>query len=175
MSKPDFKMMWLAFPDHIKYPTLRDLHTFIGGTLAKNIDVPGFGVNGNTCAARMSRALNYGNMPVSAELTKSLKISTMVGDDGKHYIFRVRDMKKYLASALDITPIKVTKDFDKAFAGQQGILSFDVKGWSDASGHVALWNGHEFRETHDDYRRLKDNPATPQMEPTTKLMTLWPL
>lgn len=121
----------------------------------------------------MSRALNYGNMPISAKLTKSLKIETMMGADGMPYIFRVRDMKTYLASALGVTPVKVIKDFDKAFAGQQGIVSFDVTGWSDASGHVALWDGSAFREPHDDYRNLKDNPATSQIEATTIGMTLW--
>ena len=175
MAKPSFKMMWQAFPDHTSYPTLRDLHTFIGGSLVKNIDVPGFGVNGNTCAARMSRALNYGNMPISAKLTKSLKIETMIGADGMPYIFRVRDMKTYLASALGVTPIKVSKDFDKAFAAQNGIVSFDVTGWSDASGHVALWDGSAFREPLDDYRNLRDNPSTPQIEATTIGMTLWAL
>lgn len=173
MAQPNFKMMWQAFPDHTKYPTLRDLHTYIGGKLVNNIDVPGFGVNGNTCAARMSRALNYGNLPISTKLTKSLKIETMTGADGMSYIFRVRDMKTYLASALGVTPVKVSKDFDKAFVGQQGIVSFDVAGWSDASGHVALWDGSAFRELHDDYRNLTDNPATTQIEATTTRMTLW--
>ena len=175
MSKPSFEMMWQAFPDHTKYPTLRDLHTFIGGALVKNIDVPGFGINGNTCAARISRALNYGNMPISAKLTESLGISTMIGADKKLYIFRVRDMKIYLASALGTTPNKVSKNFDKAFAGQQGIVTFDVTGWSNASGHVALWNGSSFREAEDDYRSLKDDPTTPQIEPSTQRMTLWSL
>ena len=82
MAKPNFALMWQAFPDHTKYPTLRDLHTFIGGTLVKNIDEPGFGPHGNTCAVRMSRALNYGNLPISAKLVRSLRVSTMTGADG---------------------------------------------------------------------------------------------
>jgi hypothetical protein len=175
MAKPSFSMMWQAFPDHTKYPTLRDLHTFIGGALAKNIDEPGFGANGNTCAVRMSRALNYGNLPVSAKMVKSLGIATMTGADGKLYIFRVRELKIYLRSALGVTPSKVFKNFDQAFIGKQGIVAFDVSGWSDASGHVALWNGSAFREAHDDYRNLKDNPNTAQIEPSTTAMTLWEL
>ena len=151
MSKPSFSMMWGSFPDHVKYPNLRDLHTYIGGTLTKNIDVPGFGETGNTCAVRMSRALNYGNLPVSAKLVKSLGISTMSGGDGKLYIFRVRELKTYLKSALAVTPVKITKNFSGAFAKKQGIVAFDVNGWSDASGHVALWNGTSFLEPdHDD-------------------------
>lgn len=175
MAKPLLEMMWLAFPDHAKYPTLRDLHTFVGGTLVKNIDEPGFGENGNTCAVRMSRAFNYGNLPVSRKLVKSLHLSTMTGADGMLYLFRVRELKVYLHSALGVTPIKVTKNFDTAFKGQKGIVAFDVSGWTDASGHVALWDGDSFREAHDDYRSLADDPATARVEASTRSMTLWPL
>lgn len=70
MSKPSFKQMWVNFPTHKQYPTLRDLHTFIGGALLKNIGAPGFPANGNTCAVRLSRALNYGTMPISEKLAK---------------------------------------------------------------------------------------------------------
>ncbi len=34
MAQPGFAMMWANFPDHKKYPTLRALHTAIGGQLA---------------------------------------------------------------------------------------------------------------------------------------------
>jgi hypothetical protein len=123
----------------------------------------------------MSRALNYGNLPVSAKMVKSLGIATMTGADGKLYIFRVRELKIYLRSVLGVTPSKVFKNFDQAFIGKQGIVAFDVSGWSDASGHIALWNGSAFREAHDDYRNLKDNPNTAQIEPSTTAMTLWEL
>ena len=173
MAQPSFKLMWQAFPDHTAYPTLRDLHTYVGGTLVKNIDGDGFGPNGNTCAVRMSRALNYGNMPVSRALVRSLKIETMTGADKLLYMFRVRDLKKYLKSALGVTPSKVVKDFGTAFAGKRGIVAFDVTGWSDASGHVALWDGSAFREQHDDFRGMADNPKTTVREPATTSMTLW--
>jgi hypothetical protein len=173
MAKPSFDLMWLNFPDHKKYPTLRDLHTYIGGALAKNITSAGFGPNGNTCAARLSRALNYGNMPISGKLTKSLGISTLTGGDGKLYIFRVRDMKKYLSNALGVSPLRITSGFENAFPARRGLVSFDVGGWSDASGHVALWDGLDFREAHDDYRSLKDDPSTPQKEAAVQAMTLW--
>lgn len=174
MAQPNFKMMWDAFPDHSLYPNLRVLFKFIGGTLINNIDVPGFGENGNTCAVRMSRALNYGNLPISAKLVKSLKIDKMTGSDGKLYIFRVSDLKTYLKTALGGTPITVIKDFAKAFLNKKGIVAFEVKGWTDASGHLALWDGSAFREPeHDDYRKLKDDPKTTAVEPYTTKMTLW--
>jgi hypothetical protein len=144
VAKPDFSMMWQAFPDHSKYPTLRSLHTFIGGILVKNIDLPGFGAYGNTCAVRMSRALNYGNFPISAKIAKSLSIRVMTGADNKLYIFSVRELKAYLHATIGVSPVVVTKGFNKAFANQRGIVVFDVTGWPDASGHVALWDGKLF-------------------------------
>lgn len=151
MAQPSFKRMWEQFPDHDKYPTLTSLHTFIGGQLARNIEEPGFGPNGNTCAVRMSRALNYGGLPISGKLLSHLKLSSMAGADHKHYLFRVREMKVFIANALGVTPVHATKDFQHAFAGKRGIVAFAVSGWSDASGHVALWDGSHFREEHDNY------------------------
>ena len=77
---------------------------------------------------------------------------------------------------MGVTPVKATSGFATAFQGRRGIVAFDVAGWSDASGHVALWNGTDFRENdHDDYRLQADDPATEKVEATTKGMILWPL
>lgn len=177
MAKPNFELMWKLFPDHAKYPTLRTVHNAIGGTLKANIDVPGFeGSTGNTCAVRMSRALNYSTMPISPKLVKSLGLATMTGADGRNYIYRVQDMRKYLDAALGVNPLIALNDFGHAFGGRKGIMAFDVSGWTNASGHLALWNGKAFKEPkHDDYRNLRDNPATVLKEPQTKRIILWPL
>ena len=177
MANPDFTLMWKSFPDHTLYPTLTSLFTFIGGELSKSIDVPGFGPNGNTCAVRMSRALNYGTLPISSKLVASLKLNTLTGADKMLYLFRVRELRSYLENALGVTPQIVTKGFDKAFSGKRGIVAFSVEGWSDASGHLALWDGDKFKEPdHDDFRTLKDDPSTPKIrQPKTTKMTLWAL
>jgi hypothetical protein len=176
MAKPAFDLMWANFPDHARYPTLTTLHTFIGGQLANNIDVPGFGPKGNTCAVRMSRALNYGNMPLSSKRISQLKLSALRGADKKLYLFRVTDMTTYISNALGVSPIIATKNFDKAFTANRGIVAFTVQGWGDASGHLALWNGTSYKEpAYDDFSNLRDNPATPKVEPQTVRMTLWPL
>ena len=78
-----------------------------------------------------------------------------------------------MKEALGVTPIQVRKNFSSAFSSKQGIVAFDVLGWSDASGHVALWNGSSFREKHDDYRGLKDDPKTSVVEAATNSMSLW--
>jgi hypothetical protein len=74
-----------------------------------------------------------------------------------------------------VSPIRLKKDFPSAFERKRGIVAFTVSGWSDASGHIALWNGSEFRDDHDDFRFLRDYPETPIKEPQTVEMTLWPL
>ena len=174
MSQPNFNMMWNAYPAHDRYPNLLSLHTFIGGALQKNIHVSGFSPNGNTCAVRLSRALNYGAMPISATIVKRLKIQTLTGNDGKLYIYRVQELKAYLKEALAVSPVKVSADFDHAFLGKRGIVAMDIIGWRGASGHLALWDGKNFRENgYDDYRNQRDNPATPNNEGTTTGMTLW--
>ncbi|MEN9866619.1 MAG: hypothetical protein RL748_2209, partial [Pseudomonadota bacterium] len=96
--------------------------------------------------------------------------------DEKHYIYRVQDMRKYLAAGLGVSPIVALNNFDHSFTTHKGIVAFDVSGWNNASGHVALWNGKKFREPkHDDYRNLRDDPTTPVKEPETKRMSLWAL
>lgn len=175
MAQPNFQLMWDSYPDHEQFPTLSALHAFIGGQVDKATTSPGFGPTGNTCAMRMSRALNYGSMPISGRLASSLNLHTLTGADRKLYLFRVRELRTYLSNAIGVSPIRVKKDFPTAFERKRGIVAFTVSGWSDASGHVALWNGSEFRDDHDDFRFLRDYPETPIIEPRTVEMTLWPL
>ena len=176
MAQPNFAMMWANFPDHKKYPTLRALHTSIGGQLAVNITARGFGPNGNTCAVRLSRAMNYGNMPIRANLAQRLGVATLTGADGHAYIYRVRELGAYLNAAIGVTPKRITKQFSNAFVDQRGLVLFEVEGWGSAGGHAALWDGKHFREAeHDDYRAQRDNPVTPGNEGTTIGMILWPL
>lgn len=176
MAKPDFDLMWSNFPDHVKYPSLDVLFNHIGGQLSRNVGLPGFSRNGNTCAVRMSRALNYGTMPLSRKVIAALGLHTLTGDDGKLYLFRVRELNTYLSNAIGITPQTITKGFSTSFSGTRGIVAFTVEGWSDATGHIALWDGTSYKEpTFDDFRALRDNPATTRREPRTTRMTLWPI
>lgn len=176
MAKPSFDALWLNFPDHAKYPTLKDLFSMIGGQLERNIYEPGFGPDGNTCATRISRALNYANHPIRYRQTKALDLNPLLGHDKKLYLFRVSEMRTYLRHTLGITPKTIKKGFTTAFPGTRGIIAYEIHGWSDATGHIALWDGSKFREDHDDYRSLTDDPATKDVEePNVREMMLWPL
>jgi hypothetical protein len=148
MAKPIFAKMWATFPDHVKYPTLKDLYTALGGKAALNINAPGFGPNGNACASRISVALNKSGAPIRV----TSGISTIGTADKSRIIYRVTDLRKYLVATLGKADIDTTIPFDDAFAGKKGIIAFTVSGWGDASGHIALYDGAKYREpSYDNY------------------------
>lgn len=143
--------LWKAFPDHTQYPTLKDLYEMLGGTVEKNINVPGFGPKGNTCASRMSVALNKGGAPINRSLALSVKARSISAADNSQIIFNVADLRNYLRLTLGEPQIDSDSPFDSEFRGKKGIIAFSVN-WSDATGHIALWNGANYREpAHDDY------------------------
>jgi hypothetical protein len=149
--KPNLMQLWNAFPDHTQYPTLRELYTWLGGHAAQNINAPGFGPNGNTCASRLSVAFNKGGSPISAAIAGAVGAATVTAADGTKIIFRVTEFRKYLLHILGNPTIDDTSPYNDVFLGRRGIIAFTVN-WSDASGHIALWNGNAFREpAHDDF------------------------
>ena len=151
MAKPVLSRIWSAFPDHEAYPTLRDLYTHLGGGAARNIQVPGFGSNGNTCASRLSMAFNGGGAPIIQAVAQSVGAETLGAGDGSRIIFRVTEFRKYPIRVLGKPSIDNTSPYDSAFRGKRGIVAFTVN-WGDASGHIALWNGAHYREPgHDNY------------------------
>lgn len=149
--KPSLSDLWSAFPDHVKYPDLKDLYTWLGGTAAKNIASPGFGPKGNTCASRLSVAFNKARAPITKAAAGVAGAQTLGTADGSLIIFRVSEFRKYLLHTLGKPTIDNTSPFDSDFKGKRGIIAFAVN-WADASGHIALWNGGEYREPiHDNY------------------------
>ena len=151
MLPPVFNDVWAAFPDHQQHPNMGALYRYLGGGASQAIDWPGFGETGNTCASRISAALNGAGFPIDLAVTGALDISTIKTSDGTHIIFRVRDLKRYLAAAYGQPDADVTAPFCDQFKGRRGIVAFTVQGWSDASGHIALYDGGNYRENdHDD-------------------------
>lgn len=98
----------------------------------------------NTCAMRISKSLNYcsGN-----EIPRLKTLLTIPGVDKKRYAVRVSELKKYMLSkygapmVLNASPTGVIDN--SPIQAKQGIIAFDVAGWTDASGHFTLWNGTE--------------------------------
>jgi hypothetical protein len=151
MAKINFDQLWQAFPDHVTYPSLEDLYGALGGQAERNIYVPGFGPNGNTCASRLSVAFNNSGYPINSKISGSLGILTLGTASGPRIIIRVAEFRKYLLSVLGKPTIDNSSPYDDSFKGRRGIISFRVN-WGDASGHIALWNGYSYREPgHDNY------------------------
>ncbi len=150
MIKPVLKTLWSAFPTHDAYPTLHDLYTHLGGNAARNINAPGFGARGNTCASRLSVAFNNGGAPINAAVARAAGAATIGAADGARIIFRVTEFRSYLLRLLGRPQVDNASPYDSAFRGKRGIIAFTVN-WSDASGHIALWDGLRYREAHDNY------------------------
>ncbi|MDQ6786837.1 MAG: type VI secretion system amidase effector protein Tae4 [Acidobacteriota bacterium] len=112
-----------------------DVKTTVGGEVnADYID--------NTCVIRVSRALDYANDPI----VRMPGVLTVKGADKKLYALRVREFRKYMVKTYGKPAVDEKKaangsiPMDK-FSGKRGIIGFEVKGWSDATGHFSLWDG----------------------------------
>jgi hypothetical protein len=133
-----YSALWDQYPDYINFPDSKHVQQMIGGNAV------GDWIK-NTCAIRLSRALNYNAVPVPGRFAG---LSTVKGGDGKRYAFRVREMDKWLNFALGSPDFSKKKAsgaaFDKtAISALQGIIGFDIK-FSDATGHLDLWDGTQF-------------------------------
>ncbi|NHZ43583.1 T6SS effector amidase Tae4 family protein [Massilia aquatica] len=158
MIKPNFQRLWLEFPDHVQYKTMKDLYTMLGGAAEKNINLPGFGPNGNACASRLSVAFNKAGAPISSVLANSVGARTLGAKDGSRIIYGVADFRNYLFKVLGKPSVDDMSPYDDQFKTRQGIIAFSVN-WAGATGHIALWNGSNYREPgHDDYSSYV-NPA----------------
>jgi hypothetical protein len=70
---------------------------------------------------------------------------------GPIIIFRVAGFRRYLLHALGRPAIDTVVPFDDSFRGKRGIIAFTVN-WRNDSGHIALWDGTNYREPlHDNY------------------------
>lgn len=172
MIKPHFHSLWREFPDHTKYQSMKDLYTALGGAAEKNINQPGFGPNGNTCASRMSVAFNKSGVPINVALASTIGAKTLGTADGSRIIYRVADFRNYLLKTLGEPTFDNTSPYDDAFRGRKGIIAFSVN-WQGATGHIALWNGVTYREpSHDNYSTYV-NSTNPNIR--TSLGAFWEL
>jgi len=138
MALQSYSKLWDEYPDYINYPDSKEVKALIGG----NVDADWIT---NTCAIRLSRALNYHGIPVPGNFAG---MSTVKGGDKKRYAFRVREMNKWMTFALgnpDFDQKKKKGDaFSKsALATMKGIIGFDIA-FTDATGHLDLWDGSIF-------------------------------
>lgn len=137
-ARPAFSSMWTNFTTIYGDGTVTGVGAKIGGKVGENITLgvtnPKAGFT-NACAIRMSYSLNRSGSPVHRG-----PWATVSGGDGKLYVYRVRDLLKYLQTTFGSPDKTVKNPKPEDFTGDKGILVFDVR-WSDATGHATLWNG----------------------------------
>ena len=133
--------LWNAYPDYGNYPEPENVKSLVGG----NVDDDWIK---NTCAIRLSRTLNYNGIPIPGTFAG---LHTVKGGDGKLYAFRVAELHPWLNFTLGKPDFDLQKKagdaFDKAALSTfKGIIGFDIH-FSDATGHLDLWDGERF--THE--------------------------
>lgn len=56
-------------------------------------------------------------------------------------MYRVNDMMAHLRSIFGTPDKTVSSPTTASFSGSKGIILIQGTGWTDATGHVTLWNG----------------------------------
>jgi hypothetical protein len=136
----NFDQMWDAYPNPGGSADAAK-HTIGGQAVAESID--------NTCVLRLSRAFNYSGNPIPRSATD--EIVTIRGGDGLNYALRVREFTRYMKRKYGPPdfehsyPAPGGGDVPASFKGRQGVVIFEVDGWTDATGHMDLWNGARCR------------------------------
>ena len=137
-GRPLFATMWKNFNTVYGNGSLANVGATIGGKVEANIRLgatnPSLGFT-NGCAIRMSYSLNHSGVFITNGEWK-----TSSGSDGRRYIFRVRDLRKFLMQRFGNPDHTSATPSPTVFSGMKGILVFTVD-WADASGHATLWDG----------------------------------
>ncbi len=104
----------------------------------------------DTCAIRMSRALNYSGFPIPAGHRGLYVVS---GGDKKHYALRVAELKTWLQTVLgpaNVVPARGQKIDMNNYKGKKGIIALKIHytarpgETNAAAGHIDLWDGTQF-------------------------------
>ena len=138
----NFDEMWNAYPNP-------------GGSAQEAKRTIGGGANAayitNTCVIRLSRSFNYSGNTIPGR--RGDEIVTVRGADRKHYALRVAEFTRYMKRRYgqpDVShayPGGRGGEIPGSFRDKQGVIIFDVDSWSDATGHVDLWNGDACRHS----------------------------
>lgn len=131
--RPSFSAAWNRFSE--VNVNVQRVGGIIGGKVELNINA---GVFENACPIRMSYVLNYTGLPIPS----NSRYATVSGKDKKKYIYRVNDMMDFLVGVLGKPDLTENSPTPTSFNGKQGIILFQGNGWSNARGHVTLWNGN---------------------------------
>ena len=131
-----FEQMWNA------YPNPREGGGAAKSTIGGNADASWIT---NTCVLRVCRSFNYTNHDIPTDFAGLVTVS---GGDGLRYAFRVSEFRRYLEEVYGPPTLSHQYsnsggDVPESFKNRQGVICFVVTQWSDATGHMDLWNGNE--------------------------------
>lgn len=140
IKRPRFQDLWNAYAE-LGSAGVEEAYNIVGGNVAKlRAENPSGYANG--CALRMSRSFNYGGYRIpKGTINPNRNIYRARGGDGLPYIMRVNDVIAFVqhnwgSPEYDISPADLS-----TINGKQGLMVIVVSGWSDATGHVTLWDG----------------------------------
>lgn len=148
-SLVNFDKMWDAYPNPGEDADAAK-HTIGGAAESDTIT--------NTCVLRISRCFNASGNDIPKN--PSDEIITIRGGDGKQYALRVREFLRYMTRKYGPPQLRHEYpegnggDVPPEFLGKQGVIAFEVDGWTDATGHFDLWNGTKCRH-HAYFNRAK--------------------
>lgn len=132
-----FLPTYAALSANFKSPkdlTTQELADELGGKVETNIETNPAAF-GNTCAIRISHALNG-----SGHLVPYSKSPRVISDkDKRWYIYSVDELSAYLSKTYG-PPFAPPKREASSFSGMRGIILFRG-GITGATGHADLWNG----------------------------------
>jgi len=137
----------------------------IGGAVQKNIELGANGGFQNACPIRMSYVLNATGFPIHP----SAQYAMVSGGDHRQYIYRIPDMMTYLERTLGKPDKTVKSPKPSDFANMKGIIVVKGHGWSNAKGHVTLWDGTQCSDT---CHLMNDPDNGPFIPETASIWTL---
>lgn len=140
IRRPAFLRLWEAYAE-VGLKAAPEVYALVGGNVA-DLHTANPADYSNACALRMSRAFNYGGYPVPrGTIIPGTNIYRVRGGDDKPYILRVDGVIHFIRHNWG-APDQVFQPGETAqLSGLKGVIIAEVQGWSDATGHVTLWNG----------------------------------
>lgn len=140
LKRPAFQRLWDAYAE-VGQSAAPDVYALVGGNVA-DLHTANPADYSNACALRMSRAFNYGGYPVpSGTIIPGTNIYRVRGGDSKPYILRVDGVIHFIRHNWGAPDRTFQPNETGQLAGLKGLIVIEVQGWSDATGHVTLWDG----------------------------------
>jgi len=139
IKRPAFQSLWDAYAE-VGAMAAPDVYELVGGDVARHRRANPEAYT-NACALRMSRAFNHGGYAIPrGTIIPATPIYRVRGDDGQPYIMRVDDIIHFVKHNWGSADKVLQPAQAGQLAGLKGLIVMEVSGWSDATGHVTLWD-----------------------------------